>query len=29
MEDDVRRFFSMKVPKTTVKRDFVARALGG
>ena len=28
MEDDVRRFFSMKVPKTTVKRDFVARALG-
>ena len=28
MEDDVRRFFSMKVPRTTVKRDFVARALG-
>ena len=27
-EDDVRRFFSMKVPKATVKRDFVARALG-
>ena len=27
-EDDVRRFFSMKVPKPTVKRDFVARALG-
>ena len=26
-EDDVRRFFSMKVPKPTVKRDFVARAL--
>jgi len=28
-EDDVRRFFSLKVPKPTVKRDFVARALGG
>ncbi len=28
-EDDVRRFFTMKVPKPTVKRDFVARALGG
>ncbi|MDO9158716.1 MAG: radical SAM protein [Burkholderiaceae bacterium] len=28
-EDDVRRFFSMKVPKPTVKRDFVARALAG
>jgi hypothetical protein len=28
-EDDVRRFFSTKVPKSTVKRDFVARALGG
>jgi hypothetical protein len=27
-EDDVRRFFSLKVPKPTVKRDFVARALG-
>ena len=27
-EDDVRRFFSMKVPKPTVKRDFVTRALG-
>ena len=27
-EDDVRRFFNTKVPKTTVKRDFVARALG-
>ena len=27
-EDDVRRFFSMKVPKPSVKRDFVARALG-
>jgi hypothetical protein len=26
-EDDVRRFFSTKVPKPTVKRDFVARAL--
>ncbi len=26
-EDDVRRFFSLKVPKSTVKRDFVARAL--
>jgi hypothetical protein len=28
-EDDVRRFFSMKVPKPTVKRDFVTRALAG
>ncbi len=28
-EDDVRRFFSTKVPKPTVKRDFVARALAG
>jgi len=27
-EEDVRRFFSMKVPKATVKREFVARALG-
>jgi hypothetical protein len=27
-EDDVRRFFPVKVPKPTVKRDFVARALG-
>jgi hypothetical protein len=27
-EDDVRRFFGMKVPKPSVKRDFVARALG-
>ena len=28
VEDDVRRFFNTKVPRPTVKRDFVARALG-
>ncbi|GAB4087499.1 B12-binding domain-containing radical SAM protein [Hydrogenophaga soli] len=27
VEDDVRRFFNTKVPRPTVKRDFVARAL--
>jgi hypothetical protein len=27
IEDDVRRFFDLKVPRPTVKRDFVARAL--
>ena len=27
VEDDVRGFFSLKVPRPTVKRDFVARAL--
>ena len=28
LEQDVRRWFSVRVPKPTVRRDFIARALG-